>query len=47
MAMIALGYQTAAAAIPEAWIERELAPRRRKPLGEIAFAGAWGRAYPG
>lgn len=26
--------------------ERELAPRVRKPLGEIAFGGTWGEASP-
>lgn len=47
MAVIALGYQTAEADIPPALVERELAPRRRKPLGDIACVGMWGNAYPG
>ncbi|MEJ2760364.1 MAG: nitroreductase family protein [Gammaproteobacteria bacterium] len=42
MAMIAVGYQLPREAIPEALLERELAPRRRRPLGENFFDGIWG-----
>jgi nitroreductase len=44
MAMIAVGYQLAAADIPADMREREHAARQRRPLGEVAFSGAWGRA---
>ena len=45
MAVIAVGYQLAEEALPEAMRERELAPRERHPLGERFFAGAWGRPW--
>jgi nitroreductase len=44
MAMITIGYPLADSAIPAALRERESAPRQRRPLGELAFRGAWGKA---
>ena len=44
MAMIALGRQAPADVLPEETRARELAPRQRLPLEEIAFDGAWGRS---
>lgn len=43
MAMVALGYAAAAESLPDDLRERELAPRQRRALGELFFAGAWGR----
>ncbi len=43
MAMIAIGYQTAQEDVPEKRREREFAPRRRNPLKEHFFFGAWGK----
>ncbi len=45
MAMIAVGHSGDPGALSEPHRERELAPRKRKPMEEIAFAGAWGRPY--
>lgn len=45
MAVIAIGYQLAEEALPEAMRERELAPRERHPLDSRFFAGAWGRPW--
>lgn len=47
LAMIAVGYQAAPAVLPEDVKAKELAPRKRRPLGECFFAGAWGRPYGG
>lgn len=44
MAMIAVGYQNAAEHLSAEARARETAPRERRPLSEIAFDGAWGRA---
>lgn len=44
MAMLTVGYQLAEAEVPEAMREREFAPRQRRPLGEVAFEGEWGRS---
>jgi len=41
MAMIAIGYAGSIEDLPEEVREREVAPRSRKPLTEIAFAGRW------
>lgn len=41
MAMLAVGYQGDANSLPEALKERELAPRKRRPLGELFFNGVW------
>jgi nitroreductase len=43
MAMIAVGYPLALAAVPDELRERELAPRKRRELGELFFAGRWDR----
>ena len=43
MAMVALGYAAAADSLPDDLRERELAPRQRLVLGELCFAGTWGR----
>lgn len=43
MAMIAVGHPGAVEQLPEALREREQASRQRKPLAQIAFAGAWGQ----
>ncbi len=43
MAMIAVGYQLAEADIPPDLREREFAARQRRPPGEVAFSGEWGR----
>lgn len=42
-AVIAVGGIGVADELPEALRERELAPRARQPLDEIAFSGSWGR----
>lgn len=41
MAMIAVGYPGSVEDLPEAHRERELAPRQRRAVSEIAFAGRW------
>lgn len=41
MAMIAIGHPAPVEILPEPLRTRETQPRVRKPLGEIAFAGAW------
>ena len=41
VSMITIGYPGNVDALPDALKERELAPRSRKPLGEIVFEGAW------
>jgi nitroreductase len=38
----AIGYVGEPDTLPEKLRERELAPRTRKPLSEIAFGGSWG-----
>jgi nitroreductase len=42
MAMIAVGHHGDVQQLSDALRQREQAPRARLPLGEIAFAGAWG-----
>ncbi len=44
VAAIAVGYPGDSESLPEKARGRELAPRRRKPLSELAFAGRWGEA---
>jgi len=44
MAMIAVGYPAAPDLLSEELRQRELAPRARKPLADIAFAGDWQNA---
>jgi nitroreductase len=41
MAMIAVGYPADPATFSDEVRERELAPRKRRELGELFFAGAW------
>jgi len=43
MAMIAVGYEGDANNLPEEQKARELAARKRKPLGELFFSGTWGK----
>jgi nitroreductase len=45
MAMIAVGYPGDPDDLPPKLREREQAPRQRKPIEEIAFAGRWNRAF--
>ncbi len=46
VAMIAVGYLGDANTLPQALLERELAPRTRKPLEEFVFTSRWGQASP-
>ncbi len=46
VAMIAIGYPGDPDALPEPLRERELAPRSRKTLEEIVFAGRFGTPMP-
>jgi nitroreductase len=41
---LAIGYAADPDALPEKFRERDLAPRRRKPLAEFVFGGTWGSA---
>lgn len=41
MAMLSVGYQASAEILPDDLKERELAPRKRKALGELFFNGVW------
>lgn len=43
MAMFAIGYPAKAEILEGSLLERELAPRARRPLGEQFFAGEWGK----
>ena len=45
LTMIALGYPGDPATLDDKQRPRETEPRTRRPLGEIAFAGAWGKPY--
>jgi nitroreductase len=45
MAMIAIGFPGKIEELPPKHRDRELAPRRRKPISEIAFASRWNRPY--
>ena len=44
MAMVAIGYEGDADDLPEELKTRELAPRKRKPLGERFFTSTWGKS---
>lgn len=46
VAMIAVGYPGELSALPDYLQQRELKPRERKPLTEIAFSGQWGHSLP-
>jgi nitroreductase len=41
---LAIGYPADPGMLPEQYRERDLAPRRRKPLAEFVFGGEWGAA---
>jgi nitroreductase len=41
VSVFTIGYPGNVESLPEALQQRELAPRSRKPLGEIVFEGAW------
>ena len=41
---LAIGYAGDPNALPEAYRNRDLAPRKRKPLAEFVFAETWGTA---
>lgn len=43
MAMLAVGYEGDASNLPDELKARELAERKRKPLGELFFNGTWGK----
>jgi nitroreductase len=43
MAMLTVGYEGDANDLPDEIKTRELAPRKRKPLGEHFFTGTWGK----
>jgi len=46
MSVIALGYPAAVETLDdECLVQREQAPRQRKPLAEIAFLEVWGRGF--
>ena len=45
MAMIAVGHPAPAEVLTDGLREKELAPRERKPLDRIAFAGRWGQGF--
>ena len=47
MAMLAIGYEGDANDLPEELKARELAARKRKPLGDLFFAGTWGKPVKG
>ena len=44
MAMLCVGYEGDANDLPDELKTRELAERKRKPLGDLFFAGTWGEA---
>ncbi len=46
VAMIAAGYPGELSILPDYLQQRELKPRERKPLTEIAFSGQWGHSLP-
>ncbi|MGX7004621.1 nitroreductase family protein [Caballeronia sp. KNU42] len=45
IAMISLGHHGDPASLNGTLLERENAPRSRSAIGEIAFDGAWGKAF--
>jgi nitroreductase len=46
VAGIAVGYPAEVDVLPEQFRERELAPRKRKPIASFVFQGAWGKTSP-
>lgn len=47
MAMIAVGYPADIARLQGEVLEREMAPRKRRELGELFFKGGWGQPIVG
>jgi nitroreductase len=47
MAMVAIGYPAETEMLPEKLRARELAPRQRRPIDEIAFRGRWLHPFEG
>src|ERR1017187_1263221 len=43
---MAIGYKADPASLPDALRERDMAPRQRKPLDKLVFAGQWGQPSP-
>jgi nitroreductase len=43
---LAIGYLGDADSLPDAYRQRDLAPRSRKPLSEFVFGGQWAAAAP-
>jgi nitroreductase len=43
---LAIGYAGDPNTLPEAYRQRDLAPRQRKPLAEFVYGGQWGAASP-
>jgi hypothetical protein len=41
---VAIGYPADPEVLPEAFREQEVGPRRRKPISEFVFEGAWGKS---
>lgn len=46
VAMTAVGYPGELSVLPDYLQQRELKPRERKPMAEIAFSGQWGHPFP-
>jgi nitroreductase len=44
MAMVSVGYQAEVSTLSGDVLERETAPRSRRPLGELFYSGTWGHA---
>src|SRR5215471_4089772 len=44
VAAVAIGYAADPEVLPEAFREKEIGPRQRKPISEFVFEGAWGKA---
>ena len=42
---LAIGYPGNPALLPEAYRQRDLSPRQRKPLADFVFGGSWGTAF--
>lgn len=46
VAMTAVGYPGELSVLPDYLQQRELKPRERKPMAELAFSGQWGHPFP-
>ena len=44
--VMAIGYKTDPAKLPDDLRERDMTPRQRKPLGKFVFTGQWGQPSP-